>query len=107
MIRQRRILSLGERSGSDLGGCPGLGSGAEGHEAWSGRSLEQRASRRLGAEARSRSVVTEEHSRDHAGAFVSLKPNCKDQVGTTKLRLHLRNYERFLEPVCSFDQKQF
>ena len=32
VIRERRILSLGERR-SDLGGCPGLGSGAEGHEA--------------------------------------------------------------------------
>ena len=66
----------GERR-SDLGGCPGLGSGAEGHEAWSGRSLEQRASRRPGAEARSRRVVTEEHSRDHAGDFASLEPNRK------------------------------
>ena len=86
MIRERRILSLGERR-SDLGGCPGLGSGAEGHEAWSGRSLEQRASRRLGAEARSRSVVTEEHSRDHAGDFASLEPNRKGQVRTPKASL--------------------
>ena len=96
MIRERRILSPGEplqersrRSLAERGeqgaGSRELGAGSE-QKVWrreasrelGAGSWEHGASRRSGAEASSRSVVTREHSREHAGDSERLEPNRKD-----------------------------